>query len=325
MSGLPTLKSVLVQSQQGLVKRLLHARIGGYELDRSKKTVHASDVTKNDPEFCPRLSRLMDVDPSIKMGSQHIGTAQAVTFADGRDKQARLNNEWLRDLMVGDWKCTSCGATRQFTKAPKGGCDNAKVRCNWVYEEVRVKDPVTGISGGLDALIAVGQGKKLRMIECKIVDKDFYKDLKAPFAEHRVRTRLYLRLIANSKQAWAKQIETAHATVLYMMRGFGAKDDEGEITPFKEYMVKRDDAETDVYAAKAQALTLSRTDPDKGFPCGTCTTMMSPRAQRCPAAKQCFSSKYPGRITWLENDKPKHAAPKAQWLTDGVDVHVHEN
>jgi hypothetical protein len=312
------LSQVKVKSNLGVVKRMLHARIGGYEKPRSKKTIHASDLTYGEREFCPRQSRLMDLY-DVQDKAAHISTAQATTFHEGRDKQARLNNDWLRDVMVGRWDCRSCGKSVPFGPVPKGGCNNPELRCNWGYEEVRVKDEITGASGGIDGLLILRKGEKLRLLECKIMDKDMFKKLVAPLAEHRVRTRMYLQLVARSDEPWATQIDTSEGTVLYIMRGFGCKDEEGEFSPFKEYTVKRNDDEVQPYLARAHAVTLSRNDKAKGFPCGICSTMMSDRAQTCPVAKQCFSSKHPPTITWDEEGIVKHLKDYVEWIVDGYE------
>lgn len=316
-----SLKSVMLKSKTGtvgVIKRLLHAHVGGYELPRPKRTIHASELTKQEVEFCPRKYRLLD-EYDAKERSAHVDTAMATTYHEGRDKQARFNNEWLRDRMVGDWKCTSCGKVEKFTTAPKG-CSNKDVKCLWVYEEVRIEDPVAGHSGGLDGLVIIKAGEKLRLVEVKIMDKDMFKKLEAPLAEHKVRTQLYLRTIAKSKQAWAKQIDTEEASVLYIMRGFGIKDESGDFSPFKEYAVRRDHKGVAEYAARAHAVTLSRREPERGYPCGVCKTMMTDQARACPVAKQCFGAKHPATITWARDGKPVHTHTTVQWIADGTQV-----
>lgn len=320
LTSVKKLTAVAVKSKLGIVKRLLHSRIGGYDRPRSKKNIHASELTYEEREFCPRQYRLMDLYPDVEDKQRHISTAQAFTFNEGHDKQARINNEYLRDVMVGKWKCTSCGMRKPFGPAPRTGCDDPQSRCNFIYEEMRVEDPVTGTSGGLDGLLMIKKGEKLRLLECKIIDKDYYKKQVAPFAEHRVRTRLYLRLIAQSNQSWTEQVDTSEASILYIMRGFGAKDEEGEITPFREYVITREDDEVNDYLALAHAVTASRRDPDLGFPCGICSNMMAPNAKACPVSKQCFSSKHPPKITWTVGGTPKHKDHYVEWIADGTEL-----
>lgn len=318
--GISSLKKVMVKqkpSRDGVIKRLLQSYVGGYDPPRSKSRIHASELTK-ESGFCPRKYRLMD-EYEVKDKADHIDTALQMTFDEGRDKQYRFNNDWLRPRMVGDWRCASCGKQEQFTTAP-GGCSDPNMKCRWEYEEVRVEDEVTGVSGGLDALVIVAEGEKLRLVECKIMGTDQFRKLAAPLAEHRVRTQIYLRAIAKTKQKWAKQIDTSEASVLYFMRGHGMKDEDGDINPLREFTVKRDHKGVLAYFAMAQAVTESRKDPDKGLPCGICTTMMSPRAQACPVAKQCFSSKHPPTITWEVEGKPAHDFATIKWIANGTEL-----
>lgn len=316
------LKSTLAKGEEGILKRMIHQRVGGYEPARPHGRIHASDLTKMDVEFCPRAHRLQDIY-KVKGKEQYIDTPLQITFDEGKDKQSRLNNVYLRDVMVGDWECQSCGEVRKWSRAPKDGCNNPKARCRWEYVEPRVEDAVTKASGGLDGLVATKVKGKLLLVECKIIDKDYFIDLKMPMAEHRVRTRLYLALLARSKEAWAAEIDTTKAHVLYMLRGYGKKDETGNISPFKEYIVTRDDTEVAEYLAKAHALTFSRENPDVGTPCGVCANFNDKRAMKCPVRVQCFSGKHPWSITWLADGKP--ADSEVKLIANGETVHGHQD
>jgi hypothetical protein len=101
-----------------------------------------------------------------KRRDQFLQVATHVTFDEGRDKQRRLNEDWLVDVMWGDWKCLSCEEEVYFSKRPPIECDDHLHV--WQYEEPRIVDAVTGVGGGIDALVDVGK-KKLRLVECKIM------------------------------------------------------------------------------------------------------------------------------------------------------------
>lgn len=301
-----------------IIKDMLHARLGGAEPARSQQHTHSSDLTKQDNQwgeaYCPREVRLRQL-LGKKRRDQFLQVPTHVTFNEGRDKQKRLNEDWLVDVMYGDWTCVACGAQefmckRPFSKAT--GHDHV-----WRYDEPRIIDAVTGVGGGLDALVDVGK-KKLRVIEVKIMKGDDFKDLQAPLSEHRVRTRLYLRLIAGSDQEWAKKVNTKVAHILYIMRGHGVKQEDGRISPFKEFVIERDDSEVQHFLGMAHALKLSR-DTDDLYPAGICPTQMCDRAKKCPVAKECFSSKYPGSITWLKNGVPLHEKGM-EFIVDGESV-----
>jgi len=300
-----------------IVKDLLHAKVGGSETARGQTTIHASDLTKQEPAYCPREVYLRQ-QAGLKRASQFLNVATAVTFNEGRDKQWRLNNDWLRDIMWGGWVCRACNhiSRPEFSKYPTGNCDDCGYEV-WEYVEPRIIDYITNVSGGIDAVIDVGE-KKLRMIECKIMKGDNFKALQAPLSEHRVRTRLYLRQVAGSKQKFAKEIETDFAHILYIMRGHGCKQEDGRISPFKEFIVERNDAEVQHFLGMAHALTLSRKF-DHIIPAGICKTQMENRARSCPVAKTCFSEQ-PGTITWIKNGNPVHTGDDIQYITDGEEL-----
>lgn len=312
------LKRLSDSTDKLIIKDMLHARLGGAEPARSQKHIHSSDLTKQDNQwgeaYCPREVRLRQL-LGKKRRDQFLQVATHVTFDDGRDKQKRLNEDWLVDVCWGNWYCLACGEEREMCLRPETSAgDHLHV---WQYEEPRIVDAVTGTGGGLDALIDVGK-KKLRILEVKIMKADDFKELHAPLSEHRVRTRLYLRLTAGSDQPWAKKVNTKFAHILYIMRGHGCKQADGRVSPFKEFVIERDDSEVQHYLGMAHALKLSR-DTEDLYPAGICPTQMCDRAKKCPVAKECFSSKYPGSITWLKNGVPLHEKGM-EFITDGETV-----
>ena len=318
------LKRVSETADRLIIKDMLHARLGGPEKARSQQHIHSSDLTKQDNQwgeaYCPREVRIRQ-ELGKKRRDQFLQVATQVTFDEGRDKQARLNNDWLRDVMWGRWQCQMCYEVVENDFAPKDGvCPNPD--CLSIdlmeYVEPRIIDAVTGTGGGLDALVDVGK-KKLRIIEVKIMKADDFKDLHAPLSEHRVRTKLYLRLVAGSDQKWAKKVNTKFAHILYIMRGHGVKQDDGRISPFKEFIIERDDSEIMHYLGMAHALKLSR-DHEGLYPCGICATQMDGRAKKCPVAKECFSSKFPANITWHKEGTPVHTGDHIKLETDGESV-----
>ena len=305
-----------------IIKDMLHARVGGSEAARGQVTIHASDLTKETNHwgvgYCPREVRLREVvENAPKRPPQFLPVATAVTFNEGRDKQKRLNEDWLVDVMYGNWTCEACGEEhKECLKPESSGGDHLHV---WRYDEWRVLDYVSKTSGGIDAIVDVGK-KKLLIIECKIMKSDDFKALVAPLSEHRVRTRLYLRQIAGSRQKFAKRIETDYGIILYIMRGHGCKQHDGKISPFKEFVIERDDADVDHYLGMAHALTLSRQD-DKIYPAGVCANQMDSRATKCPLAKTCFSTKFTGNVSWYKNGVPVHTGENIIGVTDGEELH----
>lgn len=297
------------------IKQLLHSRIAGMDPPRSLKIIHASSLTYEAKPWCPRAVALM-LDTNKKPKDEFLGTSLRVTFDHGNDMQRRLNEEYLTDVVVGDWKCRSCGTKKSFCKKPKSKCGKNGITCNWGYEEVRVKSDNCGASGGIDALINVGE-TKLRLTEVKTMDKDIFRDLKAALAEHRMRTNLYMRLVDESSQPWAKRINTEEATVLYMVKAFGFKDTDckkwgikdAPFSPFKEFTVKRDDSQTDHLISMSKVLYQYL--EGGAMPCGICINQFTKTAQQCPVMKECFSGSYPPKATWVNAEgKPEHKGKK---------------
>ena len=300
------------------VRPLLHARIAGSEAERESTALHASDMA--DREFCPREFALMDATKKGRPWA-FVSTAMRVTWDYGDFLQWSVNNIYLRDIMWGRWKCLSCG--RQTgplpCKVPTKPCKMAlktRARCRWEYRELVVEcEPMNAVCS-LDCLLK--DGPKLRLAEIKTEVKDSFRDLQAPRAVHRLRTQLYLRMIDSTM--YRKLVHTDGARLLYICKGYGVKDEilharlkekgisDWPYTPFKEYRIERNDGETDHLVSRAVALRAAR--EEKAVPCGICPTAMCKRARECPVAKECFSGKFPGTVTWVEKGKPFHKGKK---------------
>ena len=278
------------------IKRLLHKRIAGHQKGRPLKTIHASAITYKEKPFCARehsIYTITDVQPV----DEFLSTALSVTFQQGRYIQAKINDEWLGDIMVGDWKCPHCGNIELECKKPKVPCD-----CGvdlWLYEEPNIVSEYSGISGGIDVVLDIGLDKFV-IVEVKTIDKDKFRDLKAPLSEHRERTQLYLRLISESETELAKQIDTSMATILYVSKSYGFKDlamreydfRDDTFSPFKEFKVKADHKACDKMSELGKSVKDFR-EGLKPIPAKICGTILAKRAKKCCCIKECFSNKYP--------------------------------
>lgn len=267
---------------------LLKQRLGGYEKARSPKTVHASDVTKED--FCPRrvaLYILTGTEPS----DQYIPTALRTTFDLGNAVSDLVREEWLGDAAIGNWQCVRCGSKVTMKPKPDAtGCNDGKKHL-WKYREVNFICQETGITGSIDVLVRLG-GIKALVTELKIMAPDQFEQLAAPLAEHRIRTNLYLNLVDRSGSVWKNAIHTHEGRVLYVSRGYGKKHPlHGDILPFKEFTVPRDDVGLEKLKEMALAVKLFK---DSGtMPKGICATSNDPIAKKCPLRTVCFSGMYP--------------------------------
>lgn len=308
------LKIVKALQKQPSIKMMIHNQLAGMEKARSHANIHASDLMRED-EFCPREWVLLDITQRPRKDS-FVGTAMRLTFDHGRDLEWRIRNVYLRNFVVGEWKCGVCGNVHtSFGKAPKVKCKCGYER--WEYEEVRFKCHDSGVSGGLDTIVDVGL-PKLRILEIKTMDKDMFKDLIAPLAEHRFRTSLYMQLADYSPNAVSTRVDTSFAHILYVSKSFGFKDttlkEEGIIdspfSPFKEFVVPRDDSLSETVLNKAKVVHWIREKKVQGIPGGVCKTAMDGRAAKCACVTACFGAKYPATVTWLEGGKPRHPDKK---------------
>ena len=290
------LKQALKTPDKSL-KFLLHRHLTTTQPGRSYKTLHASSLTKEDPEFCPRENALA-VLLGIKPHPETLIASQEAVFTLGRIWQDQIVN-WLGDMgrAVGDWKCLACGARQEFCKRPVK-CPHCGCRA-FKPEEFRFRSEICGASCGIDTLLDIGEPRHV-VVEIKTMRPEEFKTLVAPLAEHRYRTNLYLRLVAESDSPFKDRVNTARAKILYTSKGgFGNADPELEtwglpdkFSPFKEFEIQRDDAMTDGIVARAKMFWDFRTGK-AGLPLGLCPTALCKRAKVCPVMKSCFSGQFP--------------------------------
>ena len=298
------------------LKLMVHKALAGWEKPRDPSILHASDMMRPEGEFCPREHAFLMMGVAKKK-DQFIGTALRITFAHGRDIENHLRNTWLREHIVGHWRCGVCSHMSDFGRAPKVKCPKCGWGHQWTYEEVRFTSQVSGISCGIDALVDVGESK-FRIVEVKTMAIDMFKKLVAPLAEHKFRTSLYSTLVAESGLHFADRINTDEANILYAAKSFGVKDEDmkaagiadSQFSPFKEFVVKRDSDIVATQVNKAIALKAWRDDPNVGLPCGVCVNGLTKRAQQCPAIARCWSGSYQASLTWMEDGKPRHPGKK---------------
>lgn len=293
------------------VKELLHETLRGWEKARPHKTVHASSVTKQDEAdlFCPRSYALMDIT-NKKGKDQFIGTSLRTTFDLGNAIGDMFAERWLLDDVVGNWICVVCDTHHSFCKRPEKcqTCEDHGIVIDpkylertWVFEECRFLSKISGISCGIDLFVDLGT-PKLRQVELKIIDKDQFAELVFPKAEHELRTNFYLRLMDESGDPNVSQINLDVASIVYVSRGFGTGDKpffeahpdlkDAKITPFKEFIVKRDDSLTDGMTLQAESLMKHRAGTTKTLPVRICMDTLCKRAKNCSVVSDCWGAKY---------------------------------
>ena len=288
----PWLKNAVLQAskpQQSIIS-VLKRELGGHRAGRSADVLHASDITKSD--FCARKWALFDL---LEKGveSQFIPTALDVTFRMGNVAERLVMEEWAGDAAVGHWQCRLCGLQRTMIAKPAGFCTTG-VRHRWGYRQFVIEAPEYGLSGAIDGIFDVG-APHLLIAEIKTLNPTDFDTIMTPQPEHRLRTNLYLKMLAESNSPYKDKFNLSEARVLYISRGYGKMNATwNEILPFREFVVKRQDSDLKEILQKAKAVKLSR--EGQGMPTGICATALDKIAKKCVVCKECFSGTYPAKF-----------------------------
>jgi len=288
-------KASQLKNEQGL-KYLLHRELAITDPPRSLEILHASELTKQDEEFCPRQRALLLRDGDNRK-SKSLGTAMNVTYQHGRWYEDQVRNVWLRKYALGNWQCLTCHHLHEYQTVPEtcDSCNRPGDGC--VYIEPRAYSPYYDTSCGIDMLMWQDSKESLTVIEIKSMDKDVFKTLHAPLSEHRQRTAFYLDLLSHS--TWMDfdvEINLEWAYLLYICKGFGFKDDyegrngiaDGMHSPFKEFKVKRADPKT-LKTVYDKALQVKKFKADGNLPKRICPSITCKRAKWCTVKSTCFA------------------------------------
>lgn len=295
MSWLQTAESVI--GNDSLVGEL-HSALRNYADARSVSKIHMSDVTNPDRTFCPRefaLCRQLD----IPRKGRFIGAPLQATFDIGNAIHDLVRENWLGHLGLGHWRCVRCDFEHKFTYRPAACKSCGQNKHRFEYVEVELKDPDTLVSGSLDFLTAFGRKTSYKVVEVKSIDKDQFKTLEAPMAEHRLRVQGYLELAKRSAKEVPIEIELTYGYVLYASKSYGFKTDGVQgagftdtVSSFKEYRV--DAAPEAIVPHLERALGVKEYETSGTLPGPICYAITETRAKQCSAAKHCFSQAYGG-------------------------------
>lgn len=282
--------------REDLLRYQLHRELLRPRPGRPLSTIHASELTKESPEFCPRehaLHRLL----GLAVNDETPTAAIAMVHRMGRDMgESIVQLAADAGLAVGNWTC-SCGARWDFQRRPLG-CECGSTS-GFRYEELRFTSRVSGASCGIDLLARLPGRERLVVVEIKGEQKDEFQALAMVRGEHRVRTSLYLRIIDESGDPTKRLIDTQEARVLYVTKGgYGVKDPtiadwalgDGPWSPFREFRVKRDDEATQMVSDRARAVV--EAERAGTTPAGICATQFVRRAASCRAVHACFSGRH---------------------------------
>lgn len=273
---------------------VLRKNMAGWEKARDHTEVHASDVTK--PGFCPKQLALLDITDKKKK-DQYISTALRATFDVGNVTSDLVRENWAGKASHGFWKCEKCSHRSAFgTRPNESKCSTGGV-CNYRYREAKFISNEYGISGSVDVFLDLGE-PKLAVTELKIITPVDFETLAAPLAEHRIRTNLYMKLIEDDEGIFKHRINLKQGRVLYVTRAYGKKHPEfGEILPFKEFVVERNDAGLQPYLIRAKEVKIYK---ETGLmPAAICNTMLDTVAKACSVCAECFSGKFKSGEVYL--------------------------
>lgn len=279
---------------QGL-KYLLHDQLSTIDEPRSLDILHASELTYEDKPFCSR-ERAILLKGGDTRKSTKLGTSLNITYQMGRWYENQVRNVWLRKYVIGDWACPPCNHIYKAQTAPEGNCP----KCGYIasastYIEPRAYSPHYETSCGIDFFL--WRNNMITPVEVKSLDKDYFRDLKAPLAEHRHRTKFYLDLLEHS--TWCDydvKINVDYAHILYVCKGFGFADnyegrmgiDDAKFSPFKEFIVKRGKHE-DMKGLYNKALAVKAFKKTGVLPQReVCSNFTCKRAKWCSSRDVCF-------------------------------------
>jgi hypothetical protein len=264
---------------------VLKKNLEGWKPARDHSVVHASDITKED--FCPRRLALLH-STGKKLKDEYISAALQATFDVGNATGDMVAEVWGGNEAIGNWECIRCAQRGTFCSKPQTWCSATghKKHCNYRYEEVNFVSSTYDVSGGIDVFFDLGGSKKV-VTELKILNVEDFAKLAAPMAEHRIRTRMYLKLIDDSSHPFKSSINLNAAKILYVSRGFGKKDPKtSAILPFKEFDIERDDESVQPYLDKAMQVKVFK--EDGVMPAPICSGPGDKPAKKCSVCTECW-------------------------------------
>lgn len=286
------------------LRKLLHTKFGGPDQTRSPKVVHVSMLTDAtwQREYCPRESALAYLH-AIEGQVRWISTAERLTYDVGNFYHDIVVRKLTAEA-IGDWECSRCGWEKRGTYQD---CENCKF--SMTYKEMFFRSPITGVVGSIDLVLNLGFSKAV-IVEIKSVEKDKFRELALPMAEHRQRVLGYLQLLREVSETneWVKEnISLNFGYVLYVSKGLGhyfKKKGMGGIkerySPFQEFVVRPNGGaqkHVDEMFARAKSYWKWRAQMDmplakKGAKLPAriknCSNSQCKRAIKCNARKECW-------------------------------------
>lgn len=280
-----------------ILKPMVHQALGKSYINRDKQSIHASDVTQKG--WCPREHYIYEKF-DIATNTKFISTATKITWEYGRFIENELRNVWLRDIMVGTWKCAKCSimyGSNLFTTLQGCKICYCNTLKNYVYLEPVFTIENLNIQGSPDCFVYTLK-HDIVPIEIKTIDKDAFYILSKPSIEHVLRCQFYLKLISESIifDSFGKgKINTNFMQIVYFSKSFGLKDEtvkdynplDKNFSPIKEYTVVRSDDSVQYLWDKL--LDYSTSIGNNNPPARICPKITCARAKQCAVRDICFT------------------------------------
>lgn len=264
---------------EDIVRNTLNAPV----IKRGYKKAHSSDLTK--ATYCPRMVALWR-EAGCPEEHEKVNATLAMTFRMGNLTAQLFCEDLGGESVWGNWVCRHCDDQHDQCYKPKP-C-SCHPDATWKYEEIVFVHEESSASGSIDCFMDLRTGK-LTLIELKIIGPEDFQKLLMPMWEHRIRTQMYLEIIANSNHPAKDLIHLDTAKVFYMCRTHGKKVATrklARVTPFKEYDVKPDPAAVQKYLDKARQLKIWE---DTGeYPEPLCSSADCDQAKECPYLEKCI-------------------------------------
>lgn len=225
-----------LESSQPPIDSLVYNRLMRTERDRDCDPIHASDLTKKD--FCAReiwLRRHHEILGRERFIPAQLGWA----FKFGDFLNDVLTNDILRDTIYGEWECDRCH--HRYVGMAKDKCTKC-ANGRYKYREIVMTDAGLRVISSKDLFLA--HNNALLMHEIKSMDKDEFRNIKAPLPEHQERTHLYMYLVRRNiaqYKALEKFLDRNYFYISYFCKCVGLKHkDTGKVTPVRTFKLKYD-------------------------------------------------------------------------------------
>jgi len=191
----------------------------------------------------------------------------------------------------GWWRCSACGAIRQFGPPPTTKCEKCGARPEAsIYAEhyFKLKDPFY-VTGHSDMFI---EKKKalFRVVELKTISGDAFSKLRAPLVQHEWQVLTYLLGVAHDKTL-PVSIDSRAGYIVYISKKFTTKE-----APVKMFLIKKNPL---IQQKIKEKLMLYKNAIDGGpLPPPKPSCLQSKfgnyEAKFCPVRKQCIED-------WVKN------------------------